>query len=151
MAIVVDTAAPFHFFSSLSLNSSCPTLKLRFPSSNATACAVVATAILYGWYLRSVDLGPVSLWLDDAWVAVLSRAPTVHEFLSHGSSSPPLFNAIVTLCIWLLPGREVAAQIFPFACAILGIGLTAFAAYLVSGRAWAAAIAAVIVACHPVA
>ena len=34
------------------------------------------------------------------------------ELLIHGSSSPPLFNAIVTLCIWLLPGRELSAQIF---------------------------------------
>jgi flagellar biosynthesis protein FliP len=110
---------------------------------------VVAAAILYGGYLRTVDLAPVSLWLDDVWVAVLSRAPGLREFLLHGSSSPPLFNAIVTLCIWLLPGREVPAQIFPFICANLAIVLTALAAYLVTRRPWAAAVAALIVACHP--
>ncbi len=125
--------------------------KFRFPSSNVAAWAVVGAASLYGCYLRSVDLAPDSLWLDDVWVAVLSRAPSLRDFLAHGSSSPPFFNAVVTLCIWLLPGRELAAQIFPFVCANLAIALTAFAAYRVSRRAWAGAAAAVIVACHPAA
>jgi len=125
-------------------------LKIRFPSSNAAGWVVVA-AFLYGWYLRSVNLGFAPLWLDDVWVAVISRAPTLRDFLSYSSSSPPLFNAIVTLCIWLLPGPELSAQIFPFACAILAIPATAVAAFFVTRRAWAGAVAAVIVACHPAA
>jgi hypothetical protein len=124
-------------------------VRLSQQRRDAVAWAVVAAALAYGWYLRSVDLGPGSLWLDDAWVAVLSRAPSIRDFVIHGSSSPPLFNAIVTLCIWLLPDRELSAQIFPFACANLAIVATAFAAYLVTRRAWAGAIAAIVVACHP--
>jgi len=129
--------------------SSGASVRLSQQRRNAAAWAVVAAALAYGWYLRSVDLGPGSLWLDDAWVAVLSRAPSIRDFLIHGSSSPPLFNAIVSLCIWLLPGRELSAQIFPFVCANLAIVATAFAAYLVTRRAWAGAIAAIVVACHP--
>ena len=129
--------------------SSGASVRLSQQRRNAAAWAVVAAALAYGWYLRSVDLEPGSLWLDDAWVAVLSRAPSIRDFLIHGSSSPPLFNAIVTLCIWLLPGRELSAQIFPFVCANLAIVATAFAAYLVTRRAWAGAIAAIVVACHP--
>jgi hypothetical protein len=123
----------------------------RFLSSNAAAWAVVVAAVVYGGYLRSINLAPGSLWLDDAWVAVLSRAPTLREFFIHGSSSPPLFNGMVALCIWVLPGREVAAQIFPFVCANLAIAMTAVAAYLLTRRAWAGALAAVIVACDPAA
>jgi hypothetical protein len=119
--------------------------------SDAAAWLTVAAALVFGAYLRSVNLAPGSLWLDDAWVAVLSRAPTLRDFLVYGSSSPPLFNAVVALCIWVLPGRDVSGQIFPFVCSNLAIVATAVAAYLVTRRGWAAAIAAVIVACHPVA
>lgn len=113
--------------------------------------AILGTSLvlLYSVYRRSVDLDPGSLWLDDAWVAVLSRAPDLGAMLANGSTSPPIFNALVALSIAAVPDLEIAAQLVPFAGGLLAIAATSWAALLLTRSAVCAVFAAAVYACDP--
>lgn len=122
-------------------------IRNRLTPSGWTALGT-AVVLLYSIYRRSVDLNPGSLWLDDAWVAVLARG-SLGDLLAHGSTSPPIFNLLVALSIWTLPDIELAAQLVPFLSGLLAIAATAWAAFLLTRSAPCALFAAVVYACDP--
>lgn len=104
-----------------------------------------AGLIAAGAALRRPALGPSSYWLDDAWVALASRAGSVADFVDTAFTAP-LFNHLTGLILRLADAAPLAGQAVPFAAgsALAGLaywGLRAFGA----GRlpALAAALAAV--------
>lgn len=104
-----------------------------------------AGLIAAGAALRCPALGPSSYWLDDAWVALASRAGSVADFVDTAFTAP-LFNHLTGLILRLADAAPLAGQAVPFAAgsALAGLaywGLRAFGA----GRlpALAAALAAV--------
>lgn len=111
----------------------------------------VAVVTLYAAWRRAADLDPASLWLDDAWVAVLARAPSLGDLLANTSSTPPLFALLVAACVRLVPDPEVGAQLVAFVAGVALVPLTAFAAGRLSGRAVVAIAAAILLAADPLA
>lgn len=121
------------------------------PTNARAVVAAVAVVTLYAAWRRAADLDPASLWLDDAWVAVLARAPSLGDLLANCSSTPPLFALLVAACVRLVPDPEVGAQLVAFVAGVALVPLTAFAAGRLSGRAVVAIAAAVLLAADPLA
>jgi hypothetical protein len=101
-------------------------------------------------WLRVEPLGPSSLWLDDAWVAIVYRTEGLTELRYVGFAAP---GFVVVLRAWLgLVGfSETAAQTLPFVAGVAAPGL----AYLVGRRfGWhraAALVAAAVLVFSPMA
>ena len=101
--------------------------------------------IAVGAALRRPALGPSSYWLDDAWVALASRAGSAADFADTAFTAP-LFNHLTGLILRLADGHALAGQAVPFAAgsALAGLAYWGLRA-LGAGRlpALAAALAAV--------
>jgi hypothetical protein len=112
------------------------------------ALVLVVTAVA-AW-LRVEPLGPSSLWLDDAWVALVYRTEGLTELRYVGFSAP---GFVVALRAWLgvVGFSETAAQTLPFVAGVAAPGL----AYLVGRRfGWhraAALVAAAVLVFSPMA
>jgi hypothetical protein len=78
--------------------------------------------------LRCSELDPPSLWLDDAWVALISRHSWNDIWLTSLSSVG--FRAIIGVMTSIFGDSTTAAQLFPFAAGLATIP----AAYLVARR-----------------
>lgn len=111
---------------------------------------LIAAVTAAAWWLRAGGLDPSSLWLDDAWVALVHRTDTLRELRWVGFSAPGF--------AWLLRGwlgivgfTETAAQAPAFAAGVATPG----SAYLLLRRSrWgvaAAVTAAAVLAASPVA
>lgn len=109
---------------------------------------VVVTLLLYGLALGFERLGPSSLWLDDAWQALVVEADGPGELMLVGVTAPGF--------AWLLSGwlavfgfSETTAQALPFVLGLLApVGL-----YLVTVsrlRPPAALVGAILLASAPV-
>ena len=82
--------------------------------------AVVALGLLAASVVvRAGALGPSSLWLDDAWVALATRADGVGEVIMVGNTAPG-FVALVALVAGVAGFSELGAQLVPFAVGVLG-------------------------------
>lgn len=109
----------------------------------------VALLVLAAW-LRAGPLGPSSLWLDDAWVAVVHRVESLEELRWVGLSAP---GFVLLLRAWLAVAgfSETAAQL---PILVAGV-LTPVTAYVVARRVgWhrsSALVGAVLLATSPVA
>lgn len=113
------------------------------------AVALLVVAVVAGW-LRSEALGPSSLWLDDAWVALASRTDGLTELRYVGFAAP---GFVVMLRGWfdLVGFSETTAQALPFAAGVIAPAT----AYLVGRRmAWhraAALVPAIVLVFSPMA
>jgi hypothetical protein len=98
--------------------SSHPTPRWSWLLDGLLLLAVTALAV----WLRLEPLGPSSLWLDDAWVAVAHRVDTLAELRAVGVSAP---GFVVLLRAWLLlvGYSETAAQLLPFVAGVAAPGL----------------------------
>lgn len=123
----------------------------RARRERALTAAAVALLTIYAIWRRAIDLDPPSLWLDDAWVAVLARLPDLAERVACSSSTPPLFALLVSWSIALLPDPEVGAQVLPFVAGALVVPLTGYVAWSLSGRPVVAIVAALLLAADPLA
>ena len=90
---------------------------------------VVAVLLAAGAALRAGALGPSSLWLDDAWLALAGRASGLQEVAMVGATAPG-FAALLAGLLAVAGFSEVVAQALPFA---LGVA-AAPALYLVARR-----------------
>jgi hypothetical protein len=95
-----------------------PTRRWSWLLDGLLLLAVTALAV----WLRLEPLGPSSLWLDDAWVAVAHRVDTLAELRAVGVSAP---GFVVLLRAWLLlvGYSETAAQLLPFVAGVAAPGL----------------------------
>lgn len=102
--------------------------------------AVVALALLaVSVAVRVGALAPSSLWLDDAWVALVSRADGLGEVVMVGNTAPG-FVAMQALVLGVVGFSELTAQLLPF---LFGVA-AAPALYLVARRCGLCAPAAVL-------
>jgi hypothetical protein len=106
----------------------------------------IGLAVLYAGWRMAIDLDPPSLWIDDAWVVVLARAPAYGWALVQPASAPPLFMLLVGAATAISPDLELGAQAWPFAAALLAVPATALLALRVTGRPLPAVIAGMVVA-----
>ena len=80
---------------------------------------VVAGLVVVGVALRWPPLAPSSLWLDDAWAALVSRADGPGEAAGMGLTAPGL--ALLHYGLFrLIPFSAARAQALPFAFAVAG-------------------------------
>ena len=90
--------------------------------------AALALVVLAG-VLRAAPLGASSLWLDDAWVALVSRADSLGD-LRLVSLTAPGFSLVLAGWMAATGGSAAAAQLLPFLFAAVAPG----ALYLVAAR-----------------
>lgn len=122
------------------------------PSARGATLATALGLVLvtaWGAWRRSVDLDPASLWLDDAWVAVLGRAASTGELLAHSGHSPPLFNLLVALFARMQGDPELGPQALPFLAGVALIPCTGLLAWRLTGRPVCALAAALLMAGDP--
>lgn len=100
--------------------------------------------------VRAGPLGPVSLWLDDAWVGLVHRADELEELRRIGSSAPG-FALLLRSWLAIAGFDETTAQLLPLAAGTAAPGL----AYVVARRLrWsrlAALVAGVVLVTSPLA
>lgn len=85
-----------------------------WPSLGVLLALAVAGALL-----RITGLGPSSLWLDDAWVALNWRAETADELLMVGATAPGF--VLLLRGVFAAAGfSAAAAQALPFVAGVLG-------------------------------
>ena len=82
--------------------------------------AVALAALAIG--LRVGPLGPSSLWLDDAWVALISRAHGAGDVWTMGFTFPG-FAVLLRLWFGVVGFSETTAQVLPFAFGVAGPAL----------------------------
>lgn len=101
--------------------------------------------IAAGAALRAPPLGPSSYWLDDAWVALASRANSAADFVDTAFTAP-LFNHLTGLILRLAGGHTLAGQAVPFAAgsALAGLAYWGLRA-LGTGRLWGLAATLAVV------
>lgn len=102
-----------------------------------------------GALLRITGLGPSSLWLDDAWVALSWRADTADELLMVGVTAPGF--VLLERTVFAAVGfSAVAAQAIPFVAGVLGGPVVFLTARRLELSLPASALAAVAVTLSPV-
>lgn len=84
----------------------------------AVAAVLVAAAAL----LRHEPVGVSSLWLDDAWVALVTRIDTLGDLRLVGLTAPG-FSLLLGGWLAVTGGSATAAQLLPFLFAVLAPGL----------------------------
>jgi hypothetical protein len=112
--------------------------------------ALVAVLVVLAAWLRLGPLGPSSLWLDDAWVALASRTEGLTELRYVGFSAP---GFAVLLWAWfrLVGFSELTAQALPFAAGILAPGLGFLVARRFGWHRAAATVGGLVLVASPMA
>ncbi len=119
-------------------------------TAGAVDLAVVAALVALSWVLRAGPLGPSSLWLDDAWVAVVHRVDTLGEVRLVGFTSPG-FALLLRFVLRAVGPSELAAQALPFAAGVAAAPLAYLVALRVPVRRAAAIAGALVLATSPIA
>lgn len=110
---------------------------------------VVTVLLVAGVLLSAPALGPTSLWLDDAWLALVHRVSEPSHVLDAGLTAPG-FALLLKAWLATVGFSETAAQALPFVA-----GVTVPPAVYVTGRriglaAPAAGLAALVALVSPV-
>lgn len=104
--------------------------------------------LVLGIRLRAGTLGPSSLWLDDAWAALIARADTPHEVFLMGVTAPG-FGLLLKGWLAVAGTSSPAAQALPFVFGLLGAPLVYLVGLRFHLRPTAALLGAVLVAIAP--
>jgi hypothetical protein len=114
------------------------------------ACVVAVLACgLLALIQRYDAFGPVSLWLDDLWVAVLVESASLQELREVRPPVPFGFVALLKVTSWLLGKGAWQLQLLPAIFALALIPLLSHLAYLVTRSRSVAIVAAALVALDP--
>ena len=98
-------------------------------------------------YFRSPELGPSSLWLDDAWVALAIKQDWLE--IIHTSLTSVGFKMLTGVMLHVFGNESLAAQFLPFTFGILTIPLTYVVARQLNLAPNFALFAATLVASSP--
>jgi 4-amino-4-deoxy-L-arabinose transferase-like glycosyltransferase len=112
----------------------------------SSALVVTITVIVSGVF-RSTELNPPSLWVDDAWVALISRYSWTEIW--HTSLTSVGFRAIVGMMITIFGDSTTAAQSFSFIAGLAAIPGTYIVARRLGSQYLAALFSACLVAASP--
>ena len=93
-------------------------LSHQLPLQNAILLALFGIAIL----LRVWDLSARNLWTDEAWVALAALAPTPHDALVLGRSTPPFYVLTIWGLAHLFGGSEAVLRSLSL---VFGVGTVA--------------------------
>ena len=110
---------------------------------------VAVTLVVAGAGLRAAQLGPSSLWLDDAWLALVSRADGLGEVVTVGVTAPG-FAAALAVVFGVVGPSSVAAQALPFAFGVAAAPLLYLVARRLGFGRGAALVGAALVLASPV-
>ena len=78
---------------------------------------VLLILLIMATLLRAPGLAPPSLWLDDVWVALVSKVDDPALVLRMGVTAPG-FSSLQNLVFAVLGFSELSAQLLPFAAAV---------------------------------
>lgn len=109
----------------------------------------VAAVDLLALSLRLPGLAPPSLYLDDAWVALLARDASLPDLLAIKPPHPVGFIALLAIARRLLPGAELSLQLLPFAASLALVPLGAWLVRRTTGGLAGGILAAVLLALNP--
>ncbi len=116
------------------------------PSLSWEAVAIIFVITVLGAIYRSSCLNPGSLWLDDAWQAVLANA-SLSDQIKFSSSAPIGYTFVLGLFAGLIPDPELGFQLPAYILGVLQVPLFALLAYRVTRSevfaVWGAALTAV--------
>ena len=105
--------------------------------------------VLIGTVMRVSQLGPSSLWLDDAWLALVSRADGLGEVVTVGVTAPG-FAAALAAVFGVVRPSSVAAQALPFSMGVAAAPLLYLMARRLGLGRGAALVGAALVLAAPV-
>ncbi|MBA2437345.1 MAG: glycosyltransferase family 39 protein [Acidimicrobiia bacterium] len=121
----------------------------RRPGGVGVELTVAVALVVAGALVRAPQVGPSSLWLDDAWLALASKADGVGELVTVGVTAPG-FAALLAAVVAVVGFSSSSAQALPF---VLGVA-AAPVLYLVARRLGlgrgAALVGAVLLLASPV-
>jgi hypothetical protein len=112
--------------------------------------AIVLVLLAVGVWLRAPALAPSSLWLDDAWIALVSRSGSFGELIRMSVTAPG-FGATLAALISVFGLRTWATQLPAF---LAGVALAPAAYVLLRRRAilpHAAAVGGAVLVSSPIA
>jgi hypothetical protein len=95
---------------------------------------------------RLPGLQPVSLWLDDQWVAVLATTAPMSLVLTGDYPCPPGFVLLLRAVVLFAGGGELQLQMIPFLAGLAVIPLLAWVTTRATGNVALGIIAAVLIA-----
>jgi hypothetical protein len=109
----------------------------------------IAAVDLLALSLRLPGLAPQSLYLDDAWVALLARDASLPDLLAIKPPHPVGFIALLAIARRLLPGAELSLQLLPLAASLALVPLGAWLVRRTTGGLAGGILAAVLLALNP--
>jgi 4-amino-4-deoxy-L-arabinose transferase-like glycosyltransferase len=110
---------------------------------------VVAVLAAAGALMRVGPLGPSSLWLDDAWLALAGKADGVEELVTVGVTAPGLSAALAGM-FSLFGFSSLASQALPFLLGVAAAPVLYLVARRLGLRRGAALVGAAVVLTAPV-
>ena len=111
--------------------------------------SAVAAVVVLAFSLRLPGLAPPSLYLDDAWVALLARDASLSDLLAIKPHHPLGFIVLLAVAHRLLPGAELSVQLVPFAASLALVPLGAWLVRRRTGGFSGGILAAVLLALNP--
>lgn len=106
--------------------------------------ACLGLMIIAAALVRSTELGPSSLWTDDAWVALAIKEPW--SYIWYNSLTSIGFRAIIRIMLETFGNTSLVAQFLPYVFSLLTIPMTYLVARQVKITPWFALFAAFMVA-----
>lgn len=125
-----------------------PTQPLLAVRDRRIDVVVVVVLTVVAATLRAGELGPSSLWLDDAWVALASRAE-LGELRTVGATAPG-FAVILRAVTAVIGASSTALQLVPFLSGVVGPATVFVVARRCHLDRPAAAVAAAVLLTSPV-
>ena len=121
---------------------------MKFVQAYRLVPGLILTILVFiSGMLRSAELAPPSLWIDDAWVALISRHSWSDIWWTSLTSVG--FRAIIGTMIFVFGDSTTAAQLFPFVVGLATIPATYLVARKLDTGEVSALFSAALVAASP--
>lgn len=79
--------------------------------------------VFFSILIRFPALNPISLWLDDLWVALIAKVNNFDDFMLVNGPAPILFTVLQFLSSKIINDKELSMQLIPFVFGTLNIPL----------------------------
>lgn len=77
--------------------------------------------VFFSILIRFSALNPISLWLDDLWVALIAKVNNFDDFMLVNGPAPIFFTALQFLSSKIIKDKELSMQLIPFIFGTLNI------------------------------
>jgi hypothetical protein len=113
-------------------------------------CAILAFCVVVALVRRASGWDPLSLWLDDEWMATIIRHASLSQIAQLNIPAPLGFTVLEKLVATSSADLEWPLQVVPFVAGLLSILLFWMLARRVLESRFALGLSTLYVACHPV-